>query len=105
MRRPSRTALVREVAAHRSLLNEQLTSLLRRSGSIATLDDIKTLIFNETDARHPSEYFSDLIAMFDADRIDIDAILPVVQDAWNYLPHRRYNGECPYERLLQSPRR
>jgi hypothetical protein len=104
MHRPSRAALAREVAARRSLLNEQLTSLLRRSDSTATLHDIRTLIFNETDARHPSEYFSDLIAMFDADRIDIDATLPVIQDAWNYFPHRRYNGECAYERFLPSPR-
>ena len=29
--------------------------------------------------------------------VDIDDALPVIQDAWNYFPHRFLHGRCPAE--------
>jgi hypothetical protein len=27
--------------------------------------------------------------------LDTDAVMPLIQDAWNYFPHRSLEGKCP----------
>jgi hypothetical protein len=96
-------ALAADISEHRALTEARLTALLTRTGSYATLDNIRNIIFNENDTKHPSEYFADLINLFNASRsrIDIGDILPIIQDAWNYFPHRSRGGLCPAELMLQ----
>jgi hypothetical protein len=107
MRRRTRDLIAAEIAGHRARTETLLSALLRRTKSTATLADIQTLIFEEREDRHSTEYFCDLIALFDTRHgsVDIDEVLPAIQDAWNYFPHRRFRGECPAERLLQPGRR
>jgi len=78
-------------------LTHQISALLGQFGSEATASDIKRLILEEDPLGHPSKYFSDMIALFNADASELDLLLPVIQDVWNYLPHRSLGGRCPAE--------
>jgi hypothetical protein len=91
-------------ATRRTVTEARLSRLLERTRSDATLDDVRSLIFFESNVRHPSEYFADIIALFPpaGSAIDIDALLPVIQDAWNYFPHLSLQGRCPAEVMHQE---
>jgi len=92
------------ISRKRALIEKRLVRLLRQTGSDATLDDIKTLIFNEEEALPFIAYVMQLCELF-GDEADDDAVIPAVQDAWNYFPHRRFGGLCPAEQMLrQVPR-
>ena len=83
------------IVEYRELLSARISFLLERFGSAATVEDIKTMILEHDEARHPSEYFADLLMLFNAGEDDLDHLLPVVQEAWNYFPHRSLGGHCP----------
>ena len=84
--------------SYRALTEARLSSLLEQTNSAATLDDIKRIIFYESNSRF-SFYVAHATALFEnrQSTIDIDTVLPVIQDAWNYFPHRALNGQCPAE--------
>jgi hypothetical protein len=86
-----------KISAHRTFIEARLSSFLKQSGSIETVEEIKNLIFEgEQDFK---SYVGYLLSMFENPKstVDIDAALPVIQDAWNYFPHRFLNGRCPAE--------
>ena len=60
----------------RAVLTAHISIFLERRGSSATADDIKRLIFERDNVRHPSEYFADLVTIFNASDDDLDALLP-----------------------------
>lgn len=91
-----------EVAKQRARTEKRVQRLLTKTGSTATLDDIKTIIFNEEVETPFSAYLMKLMDLFDdPDERFIDEMLPVLQDAWNYFPHRRFNGSCPAAEMLR----
>jgi len=58
------------------------------------------MILEHDGTTHPSECFADLIELFRAGEGDLDSVLPVIQDAWNYFPHRSLDGLCPAEVMV-----
>jgi hypothetical protein len=72
--------------------------------SEATVSDIKRLIFEHDGRANPSECFADMTELFRADEDDLDSLPPVIQDAWNYFPHRSLGGRCPAEVMVELPR-
>lgn len=72
---------------------------LKETGSEFSLDHIKEVIFNEdgTDA------MTDIIAMFDTGQgaIELQNIVEVINDAWNYFPHKLLGGLSPAEKVLE----
>jgi hypothetical protein len=86
---------------YRRFIELRLAELLVQSKSTATPEHIKSIIYNEPTKR-ASEYIVDLIAVFDSPQVtfDLDILLPVLQDAWNYFPHRSLGGKCPAELFL-----
>lgn len=101
MRKSRRDLIDEEITTHRARTERRLAALLDQTQSRATLDDIKTVIFNEHEARSFSDYVGDLVTLFDTGprATDIDDLLPALQDAWNYFAHRRYGGQCPAKRM------
>jgi hypothetical protein len=89
------------IRTYRMLTEMRLSDLLDKAHSSATLSDIRRLIFDETDLMPPSYYFNQIIAMFHttARKVDDDALLRAVQDAWNYFPHLSLSGHCPVDVL------
>ncbi len=92
-----------QIRVHRARTEVRLSALLQRAKSGATLNDIKELIFYERPERKFGEYVADLIALIDPAKTggDLDELLPILQDAWNYFPHLRLDGLCPAKLMLQ----
>jgi len=96
---------VRTVETYRMLTEERIQHLLDNVENAASLDTIKGLIYDfESD-----EFKLYLFAMMkpfrykDIDDVD-EATLQVIQDAWNYFPHRFLNGRCPAEVMAELSR-
>src|ERR1700685_4072811 len=89
-----------------AVIEAHLASLLQQSGTTATVEDIKGMIFDAglTGFR---EYVAEMFGIFEAPGsiVDIDAALPVIQDAWNYFPHRALRGQCPADLLEEQAAR
>ncbi len=69
----------------------------------ATFEKIREKVFNENnqkDFNDLSRLFVEKIANLD----EINAVLQVVNAAWNYFPHRSLNGFCPMEKIIESPK-
>lgn len=72
--------------------------MLRETESDFSLQDVKDAIFHEED----SDDMMEMVAMFDrgGNASELDTILELVTDAWNYFPHEILNGLSPAEKLL-----
>ena len=97
---------IERIVEYRTLISARILYLLISFDSEATVEDMKQLIFEHDGRTHPSEFFVGLIELFRADEADVDSLLPVIQDAWNYFPHRSLGGRCPAEVMvdLAQPR-
>jgi hypothetical protein len=93
------TALHR-IRMYRSNLLQRLEYQLIRFRCRATVEDIRSFIYERDEGRPVSEYISELIAVFNPSAAELDDAASIVQDAWNYLPHRVYGGRSPAEVML-----
>lgn len=94
------------IVEYRTILSARILYLLVSFESEATVEEIKQLIFEHDGQTPPSEWLVDLVDLFRAEEADVDSLLPVIQDAWNYFPHRSLGGRCPAEVMvdLAQPR-
>jgi hypothetical protein len=89
---------------YRESLSARISHLLVSFDSEATIEDVKDLILYHDGTAHPSECFADMSMLFNAGEDDLDSLLPVIQDAWNYFPHRSLGGRCPAEVMVDLTR-
>jgi hypothetical protein len=77
------------IDGHRSRIDQRIVGLLEKTGSTTTLDEIKAIIFNEDEGQPFIAYVMHIVDLFgtEGDRC-INALVPAIQDAWNYFPHR-----------------
>ena len=68
--------------------------MLLVSSSCATLEGIKTVIFEESRGPAFANYVWELLNLLGAPS---DDAIAVIEDAWNLFPHRRLGGCCPAE--------
>ncbi len=73
--------------------------MLKETKSDFGLDDIKKIIYNEKG----QDDLTDIIAMFDTGQgaAELQNVLELVNDAWNYFPHKVISGLSPAEKLLE----
>lgn len=93
---------VRTIETYRMLTEERVQHLLDNVENAASLDTIKKIIYDFAS----KDFQLYVLAMLKAFRYDdIDdvgaATLQVIQDAWNYFPHRFLNGRCPVEVMAE----
>lgn len=90
----------KEILNERREIERELSSLLKKTKSDFTLEDIKEAIYEEEDM----EDFQDIIAMFDTGEAfeELENILDVVNDAWNFFPHRSLGGLSPEEKIIEN---
>ena len=88
------------------LTEERLVRILADADSTITVDKVRNLIF-EADISDFRVYLTAMLSALGCD--DIDSIdeseLQVIQDAWNYFPHRTLNGRCPAEIMAEKLRK
>lgn len=63
------------------------------------MEDIKDIIYHEDG----QDSLTDIIAMFDSGQgaTELENVLELVNDAWNYFPHKTLNGLSPAEKVLE----
>jgi hypothetical protein len=83
---------------YRTFTEERLKELLAASRSSMNLESVKQLIFEAKGSDFQS-YLSDMLAALQCNNISgmKDSALQVIQDAWNYFPHRFLGGRSPVE--------
>lgn len=88
-----------EIALRRREIEVELRDLLKVARSGFNLEDIKDIIFNE----NSHDCLTEIIAMFNTGQggTEIQNILEIVNDAWNYFPHKILNGLSPAEKVLE----
>jgi hypothetical protein len=89
-----------EIFIKRIEIEVEILELLKteRADVEIDLDYIKQLIYEE----NGTDDMQDIIAIFDNGNItNLDTVLEVVSDAWNYFPHKLLDGKSPEEKLLE----
>jgi len=88
----------RTIETYRMLTEQRVQHLLDNVENAASLDTIKTMIYDFASEDSRLHLFAMLKAFRFDDIEDLDeATVQVIQDAWNYFPHRFLNGRCPAE--------
>ena len=88
-----------QILERRKEIEKELLKMLKDTKSDFGLDDIKMIIHNEDG----QDSLTDIIAMFDTGQgaAELENVLELVNDAWNYFPHKVIGGLSPAEKLLE----
>ena len=88
-----------QILQGRKKIEQELVDLLRDSESDFSLEDVRDTIYNEDG----QDSLTDIIAMFDngLGLVELENVLEVVNEAWNYFPHKILNGLSPVEKRLE----
>ena len=89
-----------QILKRRKEIEQELADMLKETKSDFSLQDVKNAIFYEKDG---DDIMMKIVAMFDrgGDISELSDILELVNDAWNYFPHKIINGLSPAEKLLE----
>ncbi len=81
-------------------IEQELKAELNKIESDFTLDNIKEIIYHEEDQDDLMKAFS----VFDQgqDFSELQNLLELVNDAWNYFPHKKLNNKCPAEKFKET---
>ena len=92
-----------QILQKRKEVEQELTELLQETGSEFGVEDIKEIIYNEDG----QDAMTNIIAMFDTGQGagELQDILELVNDAWNYFPHKIIGGLSPAEKILEYQNR
>lgn len=87
------------ILAKRGEIEKELLALIRKTKSDITLNEIQNTIYDEVDF----DDLSEVIRSFDSGSpYELENTIELLNDAWNYFPHRVLNGLCPIEVLMQN---
>lgn len=92
-----------QILKRRKEIEQELLDMLKEAKSDFGVDDIKEIIYNEDG----QDGLTDIIAMFDTGQgaAELQNVLELVNDAWNYFPHKVIGGLSPAEKLLEHRER
>ena len=90
-----------QILERRREIEKELLDMLKETKSDFGLENIKEIIYNEDG----QDSLTDVIAMFDTgqDATELQNVLELVTDAWNYFSHKLLDGLSPAEKLLERP--
>ena len=85
---------IKEIAKKRKEIKEEFQELLVEHGSPFGFKHILDIIFHEEE----TDDMMKIMAIFDrGEPMEIENILELATDAWNYFPHKILNGKAPAE--------
>ena len=69
---------------------------------ILTIDMIKDLIWHEEGDKAFHDFIAEAFGYFKdiKDTNELNRVLQVFNDAWNYFPHKSLDGLCPMEKII-----
>jgi hypothetical protein len=87
-----------QILERRKEIEQELVDMLKETESDFTLDHVRDAIYHEED----NDDMMKVVAMFDrgGNATEIENVLELVTDAWNYFPHKALGGISPAERLV-----
>lgn len=87
-----------QIIDRRKEIEKELLEMLKETESDFSLQHVKDAIFNEEE----TDDMMKVVAMFDrgGDVSELDNIIELSTDAWNYLPHKAFGGKSPKEMSL-----
>ena len=87
------------ILGRRKEIERGLVDLLKEVRSDNSLQDILDIIYHEED----SDDVMKIVSMFDRGNgaAELDNILELTNDAWNYFPHEALGGLSPAEKILE----
>lgn len=90
---------LKDILERRKEIEEEFTEMLKEIKSPFNLEHIKDIIYHEED----QDDLMKIISMFDEGQGagELENILDLTNDAWNYFPHKSLNGLCPMEMILK----
>ena len=88
-----------QILERRKEVEKELLEMLKETKSDFGLEDIKEIIYNE----EGQDDLTQVISMFDTGQgaAELQNVLELVNDAWNYFPHKVIGGLSPAEKLLE----
>ena len=88
-----------QISVKRKEIEQELLELLTQAKSDFTLEHIKEGIYNEKEQNDLAK----LVRFLDTgqDDIELQNILDVLIEAWNYFPHKALGGLSPAEKALE----
>ena len=88
-----------QILERRKEIEQEITDMLKKTESDFTLDHVRDVIFHEED----NDDMMKVVAMFDrgGEAAELENVLDMVTDAWNYFPHKILGGISPAEKLLE----
>lgn len=88
-----------QIIERRKEIEQELVDMLKETESDFSLKDVLDVIYNEED----NDDMMRAVAMFDrgGDASELENILELITDAWNYFPHKVLKGLSPAEKVLE----
>ncbi|MBI2609997.1 hypothetical protein HYW53_02365 [Candidatus Giovannonibacteria bacterium] len=88
-----------QILERRKEIEQELMDMLKETERDFTLDRVRDAIYNEED----NDDMMKVVTMFDrgGDTTELENVLELVTDAWNYFPHKVLGGISPAEKLLE----
>lgn len=88
-----------EIFMKRKEVEQELVKMLEETGSDFDLRDVKDIIYNEDG----QDSLTGVIRMFDTGRgvTELQNVLDLANDAWNYFPHKILGGLSPAEKVME----
>ena len=96
-----------QILERRKEIEQELMDMLKETESDFTLDHVRDAIYHEED----NDDMMKVVAMFDGSTSlttgrgggasELSDVLELVNDAWNYFPHKLLDGLSPAEKLLE----
>jgi hypothetical protein len=92
-----------QIIKRRKEIEQDIIDLLSRAESDFSLDDVKEVIYSE----EGQDDLTRAISMFDTGKIpdELENIIELTNDAWNYFPHKILKGLSPVEKILEYQNR
>lgn len=89
----------KQIFEKRKEVERKLLEILKETKSDFGLKDIKEIIYNEAG----KDSLTNIITMFDTGQgvAEIQKVLEIINDAWNYFPHKIIGGLSPAEKMLE----
>jgi len=88
-----------QILERRKEIEQEIVDMLKETESEFSLQDVRKIIFHEED----SDDMMKVVALFDrgGDIVEMNNILELVSDAWNFFPHEALGGISPAEKFLK----
>ncbi|MFH0791715.1 MAG: hypothetical protein V1905_00675 [bacterium] len=98
----SNSLKVKEILRKRNEIEKKLSNILKEINNPLTLGQIRDIIYREKNDNELTK----IIQVFDRGQSikELNRIFEIINDAWNYFPHKCLDGLCPMEAILKHNR-